>query len=320
MALPFYSSLGRPLAAIPALLRSIAVFWRSLSDLDCVWLLGPHPLGIAFAFLALLRGRRVVLGVRQDLPEYVRNRHPRRPFFWLAGWLMESVWRALGMLVPVVAVGPELADHYRRSREVLEITVSLIRASELIEPANALTRSYDGELRVLSVGRLDEEKNPLLLAEALARLNKGSRDWRLVVCGEGQLREALEERLAELGQSGRADVLGYVAFGEDLTARYRESHVLLHTSWTEGLPGVLPEAFAAGLPAVAADVGGIRAAIGDAALLVPPGDAPAAAAAVRSIAEDEQVRGRLVEAGHRYAVAHTMEAETRRVAELLRGA
>ena len=44
-------------------------------------------------------------------------------------------------------------------------------------------------------------------------------------------------------------------------------------SWTEGLPQVLFEAFAAGTPVVATAVGGVPEAVGDAALLIPPGDA-----------------------------------------------
>ena len=77
-ALPYYESLANPLSVPRAAGRFGARFWRALGDVDAVWLLGPHPLAIAFALLAALRGRRVILGVRQDLPAYVRNRHPGR--------------------------------------------------------------------------------------------------------------------------------------------------------------------------------------------------------------------------------------------------
>ena len=70
------------------MLKSLAAFWRGLGELDAVWLLGPHPLVIAFAFMALLRRKRVVLGVRQDLPTYTRTRHPDRgPWSsWPGSW------------------------------------------------------------------------------------------------------------------------------------------------------------------------------------------------------------------------------------------
>ena len=317
--LPFYPSLARPFQALPALGRSLAIYWRSLADVDCVWLLGPHPLAIAFAVLAVARRRRVVLGVRQDMPAYVRSRHPDRPLLRLAAWLLEGAFRILGRLVPVVAVGPALASNYRHSRELMEATVSLIGERDLVEPDVALERAYDGEVRVLAVGRLDEEKNPLLLADVLARLNTDSRAWRLIVCGEGELADELDARLSALSQRDRAELRGYVAFGAELMELYRTSHLLLHCSWTEGFPAVIPEAFAAGLPVVATDVGGVAETVGEAALLVPPGDAEAAAQAARAIASDEALRTRLVRAGGEYAAAHTLEAETSRLAEFIAG-
>jgi aminoglycoside phosphotransferase (APT) family kinase protein len=88
-------------------------------------------------------------------------------------------------------------------------------------------------------------------------------------------------------------------------------------SWTEGVPQVLLEAFAAGLPVVATDVGGVRRAAGEAALLVPPGDPAAAADGLRRVLDDEVLRQRLVTAGSAYAREHTLEVETGRLAALL---
>jgi glycosyltransferase involved in cell wall biosynthesis len=221
---------------------------------------------------------------------------------------------------PVVVVGPELAAHYGGARALLEITVSLVDDSDLVPVDAALRRSYDEELRVISVGRLETEKNPLLLADVLAQLAQDGDRWRLVVCGEGTMRASLEERLRELGVADRAELHGYVPFGPHLMSLYRESHALLHVSWTEGLPQVLAEAFAAGLPVVATEVGGVAGAVGEAALLVPPGDPGAAASELRTVAADEVVRERLVRAGHDFAAARTATVEVARLAEFLRHA
>jgi glycosyltransferase involved in cell wall biosynthesis len=318
VGLPYYPRLSRPWQALRSFWRSMVDFWRCLPEVDVVWLLGPHPLAIGFAMLALVRRTRVVLGVRQDLPAYVRNRHPGRAGLIGAARVLEGAYRIMSRFLPVVTVGPELAARYGGGRAVLQITVSLISEHELISPASALARDYSDEIRLLAVGRIEREKNPLLLAEVLALLNRDEPRWRLVVCGEGQLSVDLEARLAQLGQAERASLLGYVRFGEQLRALYRDSHVLLHTSWTEGLPAVLPEAFAAGLPVVAADVGGIAAAVDGAALLVRPGAADEAARAVRAIADDDRLRERLVAAGHAYARAHTVDAEAGRLARFLR--
>ncbi len=317
LALPFYSTLSRPLQTLPSFGRSLVIFWRSLAQLDVVWLLGPHPFALVFAVLALARRKRVVLGVRQDMPAYVRSRHPRRYHLHLAAWILEGAFRIVGRFVPVVAVGPELAHNYHHSLKLLELTVSLISQRDLVDPEQALDRDYSGELHLLAVGRLEQEKNPMLLADALELLNRDEARWRLIVCGEGELAAQLEARLAALGQSQQAQLLGYVPFGEQLAKLYGDSHLLLHTSWTEGLPAVLLEAFAAGLPVVAADVGGIAEAIGEAALLVAPGDAMAAAGAASAVVEDAQLRERLVRAGHNYARAHTVEIESQKLAGFL---
>ncbi|MDQ2939922.1 MAG: glycosyltransferase, partial [Actinomycetota bacterium] len=170
---------------------------------------------------------------------------------------------------------------------------------------------------VLSVGRLDSEKNPLMLADVLARLVEEDPRWRLVVCGEGSLADQLDARLRELGVDGKAELRGYVAQDSGLAALYGDCQMLLHVSWTEGLPQVLYEAFAAGLPVVATDVGGVREASGDAVTLVPAGDPGAAAQALRELSEDEALRNRRTEAGYELVRGATIQAECLRVAEFL---
>jgi glycosyltransferase involved in cell wall biosynthesis len=314
--LPFYARLSSPLPVAKALVGSLRAFSRVLDEVDCVWLLGPHPFAFAFAALARARGKRVVLGVRQDLPEYVRNRHPDNRLIGLAGALLEHGFRLLGRTCSTIAVGPQLAANYRRSRRVLQLTVSLVDEADIVDPADRAD-DFSGVREVLSVGRLDSEKNPLLMADVLAGLERAEPGrWRLVICGEGRLEGELRERLATLGVADRADLRGYLAH-DQLAATYASAQLLLHVSWTEGLPQVLYEAFAAALPAVATDVGGIGAAVGDAVTLIPPGDPDRAIAALRELAESPELRRRRTETGHALVSEATIEAECRRVAEFL---
>jgi glycosyltransferase involved in cell wall biosynthesis len=311
--LPYFPSLTDPGPAVRAMLGSLRRFWRVLDDVDGVWLLGPHPLALAFALLALARGRSVTLGVRQDFPRYVRARHPRRRWVWVAGDVLEAIWRGLARRLRVVVVGPDLAAHYPPAR-TLELTVSLVGAQDIV-PAGRAEPAYDGdELRVLSVGRLEQEKNPLLLAEIIALLCASDPRWRMLVCGEGPLEGDLRRRLSELGVADRVELLGYVPHDRGLREIYRSSHALLHVSWTEGLPQVLFEAFAARLPVVATAVGGVPAAAGDAALLVEPGDAHQPVAALARVAAEPDLRRRLTDAGAQRVASRTLEAEASRVA------
>jgi glycosyltransferase involved in cell wall biosynthesis len=318
VTLPYYTSgadLGAVLATVPAAIRR---FWHVLGEIDVVWILGPNPpQALLFALLGLARRRRVVLGVRQNLPELIRHRRPGQRVVLGAAYALEWAFRALATVTPVVVVGPDLAHRYRRSRALLATYVSLLSQSDLVA-AKDDARTYDGdELVMLSVGRLDPEKNPLLLADILARAVASDPRWRLEVCGDGPLTGALAARAAALGVGDRLALLGYVPIDGGLWDVYRRAHALTHVSMTEGVPQVILEAFAARLPVVATDVGGVADLAEGRALLVAPGDAPAAADALRRLVQDGALRARLVAAAAAVAADHTLEAECARLAGFL---
>jgi glycosyltransferase involved in cell wall biosynthesis len=323
VGLPHYESLGHPWSVARSLVVSVARFWRLLDEVDTVWVLGPYPHSVLLALMTALRRRRLVLGVRQDMPLYVRSRRPDKRWMHWSADVLEGIWRLLARRYAVVVVGPELERKYRdgHARSVLATTVSLVSERDLAVASEALVaRDYGGELTLLTVGRLDVEKNPLLLADIMARLLEGPRSWRLLVCGDGPMREQLHDRLGELGLLERVELLGYVPIDGGLLDLYRTSHAFLHVSWTEGFPQVLVEAFASGLPTVATAVGGVPAAAGGAALLVEPDDAVAAAAALERIAAEPGLRAELIEAGLQRARGGTLEAASERLAEYLAAA
>lgn len=307
--LPYYETLRRPHEAVTSMLRSIGRFWRLLDDVDAVWLMGPYIHSIAFVALAVLRRRSVTLGVRQDLPTLTRARSRSR---WLhrAADALEAVWKLYARRLPVVTVGPELARKYEHAPALLPMVVSLISEGDVGAPA----RDWDGPRRILTVGRLEQEKNPLLVVDVVARLRAWGGDWRLVMCGEGPIEAELRAHVAATGMTEYVELPGYVPLREGLLDLYRSSHALLHLSWSEGLPQVLFEAFATGLPMVATAVGGLPEAAAGAALLIPPGQLEPAVDAVRRLADDPPLRERLVAAGLQRARAHTLETESSRVA------
>jgi glycosyltransferase involved in cell wall biosynthesis len=317
VGMPWYASLAHPGEVLRSFWGAGRRFWRLLDEVDTVWLLGPYIHAIGFTALALARRRRVVLGVRQDLPRYVRSRHPRRRWMHLAADVLEGVFRALARRLPVAVVGPDLARNYAHAPRLLELTVSLVSAADVVDDETALARVVGPVRRLLSVGRLDTEKNPLLLVEIMALLHAQDAAWRLVVVGDGPLRGEVQARVAELGLDAMVDVRGYVPIDGELPALYRSCDAFLHVSWTEGVPQVLFEAFAAGLPVVATDVGGVAQAAGAAALLVGPGDAQGAAEAVARLAGDDALRAELVRQGLARVRAHTLEAETQRLVGFL---
>jgi glycosyltransferase involved in cell wall biosynthesis len=325
VALPFYPKVTALRGLVGAVKRSTAIFRAELDRLDAVWIFGPHPLSDRFARVARRHGTPLVLGVRQDYPSYIGNRLPGRLWSWAVpvAHALERSFRRLARRAPTVALGAEIASNYSAgSAPVLTTGFSLVRRDELISAEEALAKPWDGPLRVLSVGRLDPEKNPLLLVDIAELLRARDPRWSLAIAGDGPLHEALERRIAERRLGDAVRLLGYVPNGPELWAEYRRSHAFLHVSLTEGLPQVLFEAQGAGLPVVATDVGGVSAAVGggESALLVSPEEAAAAADALTRVAQDETERRRLIAAGLANAREQTIEAQLDRIAEFVRAA
>lgn len=117
-------------------------------------------------------------------------------------------------------------------------------------------RPFEGPLRVVMVGSLTPEKDPVTALRSVAALPDGL--LRLV--GDGPLEPALREEAIRLGVTDRVEFTGSVS---DVTPHLEWAHVLILTSLSEGLPGAILEAGAVGIPTVTVDVGGVREAVVD---------------------------------------------------------
>ena len=322
--LPYYPRV----TDVPAMLRAVGGscrrFCAELDRLDAVWIFGPHPMALVLALIARRRGVPLFLGVRQDYAQYIAHRLPSPRWRWAIPVArgLDLAFRRLARRAPTVTLGAELARRYDRgSAPVLMTGFSLVRRADLVAPERAGERSVDGpQLHLLTVSRLDPEKNPLLLLDVIAALRVEDPRWRLTIAGDGPLRAQLVERAAELGVSSAVELVGEITNGPELWALYRRSHVFLHVSLTEGLPQVLFEAQAAGLPVVATAVGGVPEAVHDGrtGLLIVPGDPAAAVRAVRRLVDDRALRERIVRSALDEVAAHTTEAQLDRLAAFFR--
>lgn len=319
--LPYYRDLRQLPSVLRASVPTLATFWKELGRIDILWVFGPHPLGLPVILLALLRRKRVVLGIRQDSVAYFRAR--------LAGsdWtpaivpirVLDRAYRLLARRLRTVVTGPEIARSYGgEGPRLLAMIESVVPAADVaLQPPSA---DWSNEIRLFTVGRLEQEKNPLLLVEALGRLEQERPGrYRLIWVGGGPMDEAIRRHAEALGVSDRIELAGWVPFGPALMKLYRESHAFVHVSFTEGVPKVLVEALAAGLPIVATDVGGVGSILdeGRAGLLVPPADLEALVAAIARITDDGELRERLSTRALELAGERTLEAQAARVADFI---
>lgn len=134
------------------------------------------------------------------------------------------------------------------------------------------------------VGRLSAQKGQLLLIDAFADLVATGADARLVLAGDGELRGAIEARIAARGVGDRVTITGWVD-AERVRELLRASRALVLPSFAEGLPVVILEAFALGRPVVTTFVAGIPELVepGRSGWLVPAGAQAPLVGALREV-------------------------------------
>lgn len=178
---------------------------------------------------------------------------------------------------------------------------------------------------LLAVGRLVEKKGFPYLIEACGRLKQLGRRFRCIIAGDGPQRPALLEQIAWAGL-GEAISLPGALPPSAVRRLYQQADVFVMPSFVtatgdrDGIPNVVLEAMACGLPVVATEVSGIPEAVihEKTGLLVPPQDAGALAAAIIRLLESPALRSRFGTAGRR-RVQHlfALDANAQRKMELM---
>ena len=219
----------------------------------------------------------------------------------------------------IVCVGEDEAEKYRgRHKHVMYlpngVDTRLFKDRETLDGRrDAATRPASGgspqetSLRVLCVARIDRQKNQMMLVEWLAR-NPGATVRLVGPVTQPDYRAELEARAAQLGVSERVSFAGALKpASAELLREYANADVFVLPSRHEPFGIVVLEAWAAGLPVVASDVGGLGklcAAHPDAAITFAPGVIDALDDALRRVGGDAALRERLSSAGRAAAAEY----------------
>lgn len=152
---------------------------------------------------------------------------------------------------------------------------------------NASTRS--GQISVLNVARLAQQKGQRFLIAAAKIVKSVRQDVHILIIGEGELRDELQQQIRE---EGVEDTVTLVGFRSDVKEMLRSSDIFVLSSLDEGMPISLLEAVATKVPAVVTPVGDIPKLIvnGETGLVVEKGGAAPLAAAILSLASDADLR------------------------------
>jgi glycosyltransferase involved in cell wall biosynthesis len=197
-------------------------------------------------------------------------RNPQSDILWskapkLYYWLED---RLFGRYCSIYAVRKDAVDWYKKRYPAIAGRFKFIPTwydPEVFFPLNAnervrLRKEYgfkDGCKVLVSVGRLDSQKDPILLADAFWEVVKRDHDVRLIFVGDGVLRRDLHEFIIGKGLNERVTLLGLQSANK-IARLLQAADLFVLSSAYEGMPMCVLEALGTGLPAVSTDVGEVR--------------------------------------------------------------
>ncbi|GAB4108191.1 MAG: glycosyltransferase [Phycisphaeraceae bacterium] len=182
-----------------------------------------------------------------------------------------------------------------------------------VTPESFRAVEHQGQgLRLLTVGRLASVKGIPILLQAVKSLVNDHPDLSLTIVGDGPERPAFERMADELGISTHVRFTGYQN-QQQVREHLQQHDIFVLPSFAEGVPVVLMEAMASGLPVVTTRIAGIPELVEDGVhgRLVPPGDPASLTDAIRDLIHDPAKRQQYGQAGrHKVAREYNIQKES----------
>jgi sugar transferase (PEP-CTERM/EpsH1 system associated) len=315
LGVPVYCAEKRPGIRLSTIGRLKKIFRDIQADV-----VHTHQIGALFYAGPAARAVRVPVIVHTEHGKHYANRLRRRV---LGRWAGRYTARFFCVSRDIAA---EVAAH----RIVPEHKIAI--APNGIDTLRFATRGEPEVLRrklgiperapvIGTIGRLDEIKRQDLLIQAFAKLRETAPDAQLVLVGDGPLRETLQSLASELAVGERVHFAGYQAHPEQYL---HLMDVFALTSRSEGMPLVMLEAWAAGVPVVASRVGGLPELIddGQTGILFTSGDREELVRALHCLLASPELAARMGGAGRsqverEFTLARMAEQYQRSYLELL---
>ncbi len=245
------------------------------------------PCGVASLFLSAVYRVPYIVSLRGgDVPGF-------RPYDFalyhrLIGPLLRIVWHKASAVVANSQGLRDLAHAFDASQEIDVISNGV--DTEFYSPGVDLHRRQPAS--IVFAGRVVYQKGLDVLLDALANLKH--LEWNLTIIGDGSQKEPLQAKAKTLGLTDRVNFTGWLDKVQ-LCQHYREANLFAFPSRHEGMPNVVLEAMACGLPVIATRIAGSEEIVEDgvSGLLVPPEDNVALTGALRTLITDPEKRGQM---------------------------
>ncbi len=210
---------------------------------------------------------------------------------------------------------PQLMNRHNKKKSFFFFT-SLITDQDISR--RQVNKDMIGPVSLLYVGRVSNEKGLAYLIHAVKTLTQKGIEVNLTICGDGKEKDKLERLSSELDIKNCIRFLGQVPWNE-LNDIYSSHNIFVLPSLSEGVPKVILEAMAAGLPVIATQVGGIPCLIthNENGILIPPKSPSAIAHAIETAAENRNLREKIIQNGYKYAKNHTAEKQAHKLTNII---
>jgi glycosyltransferase involved in cell wall biosynthesis len=277
--------------ALFRLLPYLAQLWRSADRVDLYHVMANsgwswHLFAAPAIWIARLRGKPVVVNYRGGEADSFLS----KALFWVK----PSLDRTDAIIVPSGFLEAVFGKHGFTANVVPNI-INLSRFSSADSDSSSPER---GGPCILVARNLEPIYDNATAIRAFSMVNKTFPASRLIIAGSGAERDALEKITGELGLADAVTFTGRVA-NENMAALYRKANVMINPSLVDNMPNSVLEALASGVAVVSTNVGGVPYVVehGKTALLVPPQDPQAMAAAILAFLTDPVKAGQFKEAG-----------------------
>jgi glycosyltransferase involved in cell wall biosynthesis len=319
--MPYFAG---PRQFYPLLPWVLARLRRWVKECDVIHLRVPSPAAI-FAFALARRLHKstflLVVGDYQALLPHLTYRGWKRALFRAYVSLEEWALEVMTTRALTFANGAALRQkHERQGAHVHETKTTTLSVADI---ASRLDTCTGGTVRLLTVSRIDPRKGLRVLPAVVARLTQAGRDVTIDIIGPPigdigvQEQRAIVDDAEHREVGARVRLVGAVPL-DQLLARYRDYDLfVLPTMPGEGIPRVLMEAMAAGLPVVTTNVSGIASLVQDGVngVLVAENRAEHIADVIHELLDDGPRRRQLIAGGYGTVRAHTLE---RQAADMMR--
>lgn len=320
--LPYFPGPRQFYPMLPRIRRRLKAW---VAQCDVIHLRVPTPAAI-FAFRVAHAMRKpqflLVVGDYQALVPHLPYRGVKRVLFSAYVAFEEWALRYMTTRALTFANGAALRrKHEGDGRRVFETKTTTLSRQDIVTRADV---ALSDRIRVLTVSRIDPRKGLRALPGAVGRVVAGGVDVSLDVIGPtiGLIgdaeRDAILREAEQAGVGGRVRLPGAVPL-DRLMSRYGDYDLfVLPTQPGEGIPRVLLEAMANGLPVIATNVSGIGSLITNEVngLLIEEASADTIAAAITRVVRDADLRRRLIQGGYATARAHTLEQQAAEMMEV----